>query len=97
MKFKTFIEKLPETLARPDRLLVERAYAFAQRAHSGQTRASGAPYIEHSLAVADILATLGLPASALAAALLHDVVEDSATSVTELKKQFGAEVAALVD
>ena len=97
MKFKTFIEKLPETVARPDRLLVERAYAFAQRAHSGQTRASGAPYIEHSLAVADILATLGLPASALAAALLHDVVEDSATSVTELKKQFGAEVAALVD
>ena len=86
MKFQTFTEKLPETLAPPERLLLERAYAFAENAHSGQTRASGAPYIEHSVAVADILADLGLPPAALAAALLHDVVEDSATSIAGLKK-----------
>ena len=97
MKFKTFLDKLPETLARSDRLLIERAYAFAQKAHDGQIRASGASYIEHSVAVASILADLGLPSVALAAALLHDVVEDSATSVALLKEQFGAEVASLVD
>ncbi len=97
MKFKTFTEKLPETLARRDRLLVERAYAFAEEAHFGQIRASGGPYIEHSVAVAHILAELGLPPAALAAALLHDVVEDSTISVAVLKKQFGAEVAVLVD
>ena len=97
MKFKTFNEKLPETLAREERVLVERAYEFAQKAHSGQIRASGTPYIEHSVAVAYILAELGLPSEALAAALLHDVVEDSNTSVSVLKKHFGAEVAVLVD
>ena len=97
MKFKIFVDKLPENLARPERLLIERAYAFAQKAHDGQKRVSGASYIDHSVAVASILADLGLPSVALAAALLHDVVEDSATSVALLKKQFGAEVASLVD
>lgn len=97
MKFKTFIDKFPEVLTGSDRQLVERAYVFAEAAHLGQTRASGAEYIEHTVAVADILAELGLPPPALAAALLHDVIEDSATSMATLKKQFGSEVAAMVD
>ena len=97
MKFKTFTAKLPETITGRDRLLVEQAYSFASEAHSGQTRASGAAYIEHSVAVADILGELGLPPAALAAALLHDVVEDSGASIAVLRRQFGPEVTTLVD
>ena len=97
MKFKTFTAKLPETITGRDRLLVEQAYSFASEAHAGQTRASGAAYIEHSVAVADILGELGLPPAALAAALLHDVVEDSGASISVLKRQFGSEVSTLVD
>ena len=97
MKFKTFITKLPETITGRDRLLVEQAYSFASEAHAGQTRASGAAYIEHSVAVADILGELGLPPAALAAALLHDVVEDSGASIAVLRRQFGLEVTTLVD
>ena len=57
--------------------LIERAYQVAERAHEGQTRKSGEPYITHPLAVAQILADLGLGPKAIAAALLHDTVEDT--------------------
>jgi guanosine-3',5'-bis(diphosphate) 3'-pyrophosphohydrolase len=74
-----------------------RAYARAEAAHSGQKRASGEPYIVHCLAVAGILSDLNLDPAALAAGLLHDVVEDSLTSVHDLEVEFGKEVATLVD
>ncbi|MBX5436495.1 MAG: bifunctional (p)ppGpp synthetase/guanosine-3',5'-bis(diphosphate) 3'-pyrophosphohydrolase [Alicyclobacillaceae bacterium] len=76
---------------------IRRAYRFAEEAHRGQLRKSGEPYITHPLAVADILADLQLDPTTLTAALLHDVVEDTRVTDEELVRQFGAEVAALVD
>ncbi|MBO0744821.1 MAG: bifunctional (p)ppGpp synthetase/guanosine-3',5'-bis(diphosphate) 3'-pyrophosphohydrolase, partial [Candidatus Dormibacteraeota bacterium] len=83
-------------LAPEDRGLVERAYERAAIAHTGQHRLSGGDYIEHPLAVAEILADLGLDATTLAAALLHDTVEDTPLTMEELESEFGADVAQLV-
>ncbi|WP_281173053.1 RelA/SpoT family protein [Alicyclobacillus herbarius] len=86
------------TYAKPEELdIVRRAYALAETAHSGQFRKSGDPYITHPLAVADILADLRLDTTTLAAALLHDVVEDTSVTGEDIVRQFGPEVAALVD
>src|SRR5512138_612522 len=76
---------------------IEQAYAVARAAHSGQYRQSGEPYITHPLAVAKILAEWHLDAQALMAALLHDVVEDTPTTKTEIARSFGKPVAELVD
>ncbi|MHB8927989.1 MAG: RelA/SpoT family protein [Bacillota bacterium] len=76
---------------------LEEAYAFAKKAHQGQFRISGEPYIEHPLAVAGILADLQLDVTTLAAGLLHDVVEDTGVSLADLQARFGQEVAQLVD
>ncbi len=80
-----------------DLSIIERAYSVAERAHTGQTRQSGEPYITHPLAVAQILADLGLGPRAIAAALLHDTVEDTSYGLDELTAEFGDEVAMLVD
>jgi GTP pyrophosphokinase len=77
--------------------LIERAYQVAERAHEGQTRKSGEPYITHPLAVAQILADLGIGAKTIAAALLHDTVEDTDYSLDELRRDFGDEIGMLVD
>jgi guanosine-3',5'-bis(diphosphate) 3'-pyrophosphohydrolase len=76
---------------------LERVYDVADRAHEGQRRASGESYIAHPLAVADILADLEMDRATIAAALLHDVVEDTVLTNDEVAEQFGAEIAALVD
>src|SRR5204863_3918665 len=76
---------------------IEEAYEAARAAHSGQYRQSGEPYITHPLAVAKILAEWHLDPQALMAALLHDVVEDTPTTKTEIAKRFGKPVADLVD
>jgi GTP pyrophosphokinase len=80
-----------------DLALLERAYATAERAHSGQKRRSGEPYITHPVAVAQILADLGIGVKTLAAALLHDTVEDTDYTLDMLRRDFGDEVAMLVD
>ncbi|WP_114203019.1 RelA/SpoT family protein [Janibacter anophelis] len=80
-----------------DLSMIERAYDVAERAHRGQSRKSGDPYITHPLAVTTILAELGMTPVTLAAALLHDTVEDTEYSLDELEEEFGAEVAKLVD
>lgn len=80
-----------------DLAIIERAYAVADKAHDGQKRQSGEPYITHPLAVAQILAELGLGPKAIAAALLHDTVEDTDYPLDELAADFGDEVAMLVD
>ncbi|MGH2356726.1 MAG: RelA/SpoT family protein, partial [Candidatus Limnocylindria bacterium] len=77
--------------------LVQRAYETALAAHDGQVRASGEPYISHPVEVAHYLATLQLDAETIAAALLHDVPEDTEITIPELEKRFGREVARLVD
>ncbi|AWB89297.1 RelA/SpoT family protein [Salinibacterium hongtaonis] len=77
--------------------LLERAYRTADEAHKGQKRKSGEPYITHPVAVAQILADLGIGAKTLAAALLHDTVEDTEYTLDMLRRDFGDEVAMLVD
>jgi RelA/SpoT family (p)ppGpp synthetase len=79
------------------RALVERAYTLADMAHDGQMRKSGGPYIEHPLCVAYLLATLGMDADAIAAGLLHDVVEDTDIDLVALEAAFGTQVSNLVD
>jgi len=80
-----------------DIALVERAYAAAELAHRGQKRRSGEPYITHPVAVAQILADLGIGSKTIAAALLHDTVEDTDYELDTLRHEFGDEIAMLVD
>jgi guanosine-3',5'-bis(diphosphate) 3'-pyrophosphohydrolase len=82
---------------RADVPTLERAYAVAEELHRGQRRKSGEPFITHPLAVAMILANLGLDTTALAAALLHDTVEDTGYTLARTQQDFGLEVAHLVD
>ncbi len=77
--------------------LLRRAYAVADHWHGGQVRKSGAPYITHPLAVAILLADIGMDTTTLVAALLHDTVEDTGLTIGQVKAEFGAEVAVLVD
>ncbi len=77
--------------------LIERAYEFSSAAHRGQKRLSGEDYISHSVAVARILVDQQLDSVTIASALLHDVVEDAAVGVVEIREKFGDEVATLVD
>jgi len=91
------IEKAREYLPASKIAIVERAYDFANRAHEGEMRKSGDPYIEHPLQTALILADLELDASSLAAALLHDVTENCGVPTSEIEAQFGSEIAKLVD
>ncbi|MDN5770406.1 MAG: bifunctional (p)ppGpp synthetase/guanosine-3',5'-bis(diphosphate) 3'-pyrophosphohydrolase, partial [Microlunatus sp.] len=80
-----------------DLALIERAYRTAERHHRGQTRRSGDAYITHPLAVTTILAELGMTEATLCAALLHDTVEDTAYTLSALTRDFGEEIALLVD
>ncbi|MEO8749672.1 MAG: bifunctional (p)ppGpp synthetase/guanosine-3',5'-bis(diphosphate) 3'-pyrophosphohydrolase [Allobranchiibius sp.] len=85
------------THPKEDVSVIERAYVVAERCHTGQLRRSGDPYITHPLAVATILAELGMTPPTLAAALLHDTVEDTEYSLEQLRRDFGDEIAMLVD
>ncbi|MFM5905812.1 MAG: RelA/SpoT family protein [Micrococcales bacterium] len=80
-----------------DLSVIERAFVVAEEAHRGQLRKSGEPYITHPLAVTKILADLGIGVASLAAALLHDTVEDTPYTLDMLKRDFGNEIAMLVD
>jgi GTP diphosphokinase / guanosine-3',5'-bis(diphosphate) 3'-diphosphatase len=80
-----------------DWAMVEKAYHFSQEAHRGQLRESGESYIIHPLGVVMILAELELDLVTIVAGLLHDVVEDTATTLDDIRQEFGAEVASLVD
>ncbi|MXS84493.1 bifunctional (p)ppGpp synthetase/guanosine-3',5'-bis(diphosphate) 3'-pyrophosphohydrolase [Nitrosomonas sp. HPC101] len=89
--------EVSQYLKSEDMALLKNAYFFSQKAHTGQFRKSGEPYISHPVAVARILAELHLDAVTLAAALLHDVVEDTGIPKEEINKRFGFSVAELVD
>jgi len=96
----TFEDLLPqiEKTGRPyDILRIREAYELAKKAHGEQKRVSGEPYITHPLEVSSILVGLGMDSETVVAALLHDVVEDTEISLEALEKQFGHEVALLVD
>lgn len=91
------LTQLQSNFPKADVALVEKAFAYAQKAHEGQFRLSGEPYIEHPLEVACILADLGLDPVTCAAALLHDILEDTHHTREELAAAFGHEIAALVE
>lgn len=91
------IQKILTTDKQYDLSKIITAYEFAAKAHEGQTRSSGQPYIIHPLAVAFILLDLGMDTDTICAAILHDVVEDTPCTLDDLKKRFGQDVAMLVD
>lgn len=91
------ILELSDIRSKEGRELIARAYEFAKEAHQGQKRYSGAPYFQHTATVATYLAEVGLDASTIAAGLLHDSVEDTGVELKEIEKEFGSEVAMLVD
>jgi len=94
---KRLIETL-ESYMTPEQIEpVARAYEFGAMAHEGQKRMSGEPYISHPVAVAQSLANMHMDSQAITAAILHDVIEDTETPISEIEEQFGAEVATLVD
>lgn len=93
---QSLLHTLPD-LSPNDKSLIERAYYKAQKAHEGQVRKSGEPYFTHCVAVAGILADLKLDSETIAAALMHDVIEDTEVTVDELRAEFGANIARLVD
>jgi GTP pyrophosphokinase len=94
---RTLIEHTRQARPSSDADLLERAYAFAHEKHDGQKRMTGEPYIEHPVAVAGILAELGMDDTTIAAGFLHDVTEDCGVTHEELTQRFGLDVAYLVD
>jgi GTP pyrophosphokinase len=94
---RALIERTKQMRPTSDADLLMRAYAFANEKHDGQKRMTGEPYIEHPIAVAGILAELGMDDPTIAAGLLHDVPEDCGVTPEEMQERFGPEVANLVD
>jgi len=91
------LQVVPESYSPVDRELVSRAYHVAELAHETQKRASGEPYLNHCIAVASILAEMHVPPQVVAAGLLHDTVEDTQVTLMDITRDFGGEIAKLVD
>jgi len=97
MEFSRLLEKAAEYIPAEKIAVVEEAYKFAAEKHEGQVRLSGGPYLEHPLQTAYILAELQFDAGTLAAALLHDIPEDTGLPIEDIEAKFGPEIAKLVD
>ena len=95
-KIEKFVEKLTN-YSEEDRKRIESAAQWAEELHSGQKRASGSPYFIHPLQVAEIIVDLNLDADAVIGALLHDILEDTDVSRTEMQQLFGKEIENLVN
>lgn len=97
MTIEDLLQKFAESKSETDLAKIKSAYEFAALAHQGQKRESGEDYVQHPLEVAVIVHELGMDTTSIIAALLHDVVEDTPIEGEEIKKEFGSEVALLVD
>ncbi len=97
IRFEDLVEKVRAANPEADIELLRRAYVFSAIEHKGQVRRSGEPYLVHPLEVADILADLRLDVVAVAAGLLHDIVEDTPTSIEKIRELFGEQVAHVVE
>jgi GTP pyrophosphokinase len=97
IRFEDLVDKVRSYSPDADLELLRRAYVFSAREHKGQVRHSGEPYLVHPLEVANLLADMRLDAVAVAAGLLHDVVEDTLTSIERVAELFGPEVAHVVE
>ena len=94
---RTVIDKINDNYSDDEHQLLIKAYEYAEKMHENQKRASGEPYFTHPCAVAEILIDLGLDAPTVAAAFLHDVIEDTPATPDDIKREFGEEVYHLVD
>lgn len=97
IRIEDVIAKVEASRSDPDVELIRRAYLFSALHHKGQKRASGEPYLVHPIAVADLLADMGLDEVSVSTGLLHDVVEDTLVDLDTLKSYFGEEISHLVD
>src|SRR3977135_73867 len=95
--FEPLLEKVRSYSPEADVELLRRAYVFSAYEHKGQVRHSGEPYLVHPLEVADLLADMKLDVVAVAAGLLHDIVEDTQTPIERIKELFGADIAHVVE
>ncbi len=96
-QLQTLIEEIPKYQPGADLELVNRAYRFSEMSHKGQQRASGEPYLSHPLEVAGLLVDFKMDVTTVTAGLLHDVLEDTVATKDDLAREFGPEIAELVD
>jgi len=96
-KFRELLRTMRANRPADDLELVRKAYEYSQKNHAGQSRASGEPYLVHPLGVAQVLAEMKMDAVAIAAGLLHDSVEDTSVTIVDIRKEFGEQVAHIVE
>ncbi len=96
-KFRDLLQNMRENRPADDLEIVRKAYDFSQKHHAGQSRASGEPYLVHPLEVALVLAEMKMDPTAIAAGLLHDSVEDTSVTIVDIRKEFGEQVAHIVE
>src|SRR5215831_11153112 len=96
-KFRELMKKMRANRPGDDLSIIRKAYDYSQRVHTGQTRASGEPYLVHPLEVAMVLAEMKMDPVAVAAGLLHDSVEDTSVTIVDIRKEFGEQVAHIVE
>jgi len=96
-KFRELMRRMRANRPNDDLELIRKAYEFSQKHHAGQSRASGEPYLAHPLEVALVLAEMKMDPVAIAAGLLHDSVEDTSVTVVDIRKEFGEQVAHIVE
>ncbi len=96
-KFRDLMKRMQENRPQDDLTIVKKAYDYSLKHHEGQTRASGEPYLIHPLEVALVLAEMKMDPVAIAAGLLHDSVEDTSVTIVDIRKEFGDQVAHIVE
>ena len=96
-RFRELMRTLRANRPNDDLELVKKAYEYSQKHHAGQARASGEPYLVHPLGVALVLAEMKMDPVAIAAGLLHDSVEDTSVTIVDIRKEFGEQVAHIVE
>src|SRR5208282_1600771 len=96
-KFRDLMKRMQENRPQDDLTIVKKAYDYSLKHHEGQTRASGEPYLVHPLEVALVLAEMKMDPIAISAGLLHDSVEDTSVTIVDIRKEFGEQVAHIVE
>ncbi|HEY1800159.1 MAG TPA: bifunctional (p)ppGpp synthetase/guanosine-3',5'-bis(diphosphate) 3'-pyrophosphohydrolase [Terriglobales bacterium] len=96
-KFRELMNRMQENRPNDDLAIIKKAYEYSQKYHSGQTRASGEPFLVHPLEVALVLAEMKMDPVAVAAGLLHDSVEDTSVTIVDIRKEFGEQAAHIVE
>src|SRR4051812_12254923 len=96
-KYRDLMKTVRANRPNDDLAIIKKAYDYSLKHHNGQSRASGEPYLAHPLHVAQVLAELKLDPQAIAAGLLHDSVEDTVVTIQDIEREFGAQVAHIVE